>query len=236
MNGSRFHKIKVCTSLLLRTTLTPFEKRRGEKDKIRLQKKIPQLQDFDELSSEVRKILKPHHETYISEVSTDIMAISLELSVFLTVICKILKPKMILDLGSGFSSFVFRLYALNTTEKPVVWSVDDSPEWLEKTREYLVAHNLPAQNLVTWDTFTKQEYGPFDLIFHDLGGIEVREHTLKEVLGLYHQGTKLVLDDFHSIRYKLYTKKVLRESNIDYYSLKNFTQDEIGRYSILVTP
>ena len=95
-------------------------------DSIRLRKKYSQLKNFSRVEKDVRKELFAYYRKYLSNISSKDMAISLELSVFLIIVCRILKPKRILDLGSGFSSFIFRYYAANTVSKPVILSVNDS--------------------------------------------------------------------------------------------------------------
>ncbi len=204
-------------------------------DMMRLRRKFPQLRNFAELADESREGLQPHYEEYISGISVPQWAISLELSAFLMVLCNISKPKRILDLGSGFSSFVFRSYILRRSCKPTVWSVDDCPEWLDKTRAFLAAHNLSVENLSTWATFVEQKHDTFDFILHDLGCLELRKQTLSTVLVLAHPSGIVILDDIHKKRYEPYVKQVLRKSSLKYYSLKLYTTDRFGRYSMLVT-
>lgn len=105
---------------------------RANRDKLYLEKKFPQLQGFTERQTAVAKELKPYYEEYTFDVSQEDMAISLELATFLQIFCDIMKPKHILDLGSGFSSFVFRRYKATSQIKPIVWSVDDSQERILK--------------------------------------------------------------------------------------------------------
>ncbi len=107
---------------------------RGKKDMLVLKEKFPRLQNFVELSNKAKQKIEPYYNQYISTISSQEWAISFELSTFLMILCDVLKPKRILDCGSGFSSFVFRYYMSNVTPEPEVWSVDTSPEWLEKTR------------------------------------------------------------------------------------------------------
>ena len=57
-------------------------------------------------------------------------------------ICFQQRPRIILDLGSGFSSAVFRLYMAQQNVQTTVYSVDDDPLWLNKTRDSLKANNL----------------------------------------------------------------------------------------------
>jgi len=57
--------------------------------------------------------IKSEHKVYIEHISSPEMAMSLELAYFIMNYCIEYKPKRLLDLGSGFSSFVFRLYQNN---------------------------------------------------------------------------------------------------------------------------
>lgn len=217
------------------TVFSKLDLKRGGKDMIILKEKIPQLRKFDELSHKSRQKLKPYYEQYISKVSPEEWAISFELSVFLMVLCDILKPKRILDLGSGFSSLVFRLYMSDISPKPIVWSVDTSSKWLEETCRFLEFNNLTTENLTTWHNFLKEDVDSFDLILHDLGYIPIRMMTLKKVLTLASPKGIIVLDDINRIIYRAYVKQILNKSKLDYYSLKFFTRDDYERFSMLVS-
>jgi len=177
--------------------------------------------------------LLPYYERYISEVSRDYMAISLELSSLLAVFCDVNRPVTIADLGTGFSSFVLRRYARESGLNVGVWSVDDSTEWLGKTLEFLNRHGLDHENVLTWDNFVGQGHGGFDLILHDLGSMETRAKTLPYVLSLANPGGWVILDDVHITEYAPIAKKTVRESGLDLYSLRGFTRDKFGRFASL---
>lgn len=153
-------------------------------------------------------------------------------------LCKALRPRTLVDLGSGFSSFVFRYYALNAGEKVTVWSVDDSSEWLERTREFILRHKLNVDNLTTWDDFEDGKKAKFDIVLPDLGVTEVRVMTLKKALSLARPGGIVVLDDIHHPWYRSYAIWVLSSLKLSYYRLSSpsWTRDKFGRYSILVRP
>jgi predicted O-methyltransferase YrrM len=146
-----------------------------------------------------------------------------------------LKPKRILELGSGFNSFVFRYYISNRNQDTTIFTIDDSQEWLDKTGKFLVANNLPNKNLIPWDLFSKQDHGTFDFIFYDFGSMEVRKNTLKDVLALLKQDGVILLDDVHKLDYQSYAKKLLKENGFKCYNLKSFTIDRFGRYALLAT-
>jgi putative heme iron utilization protein len=67
-------------------------------DHKRIQKQYSHLQNIYETKKEEYKHkLLPTYEEYITKVSTDIMAISLELSVFYILICDIIRPQKIAE-------------------------------------------------------------------------------------------------------------------------------------------
>jgi predicted O-methyltransferase YrrM len=148
--------------------------------------------------------------------------------------CNILKPMRILDLGSGFSSFTFNFYKKNTTSKPEIWSVDDSAEWLEKTNDFLTGNKISINNLMTWDSFSKKDWEPFDFILHDLGRMDVRMKVFEKVISYAKPGGIIVLDDVHKKDYMSFVKQKLKQMNLNYYNLESFTMDKFKRFAILV--
>jgi hypothetical protein len=203
----------------------------------RLELKYPGLHEKYELSKEDyrQKILSSYHE-YISVISSEIMASSLELSIFLLFMCDIAQPKRILDLGSGFSSFLFRFHALTAPGKPLVCSVDDSEEWLIKTAGFLSTHQLPATNLMTWDAFSDLDMDSFDFIFYDLGPFDFRKESLNPVLekrtGVH---GIVILDDMHSADYGLFVKRLLKGTRFEAFDTGCYTRDHYSRYSLMLT-
>ena len=147
-----------------------------------------------------RRMLAEVRERYVHEVTWDDMTISEELAVFLWGLCLAVVPRVIVDLGSGMSSYVFRRYA-ESREDVRVWSVDDDPAWLAQTRVLLRAHNLPEGGLVEWERFRASPPDAIDLVFYDLGTFETRIKTLPEVLSLLPVKVPCVLDDTHRLSY-----------------------------------
>ena len=158
---------------------------------------------------------------YVKDVSKPEWAISWQLACFLDKTLKQLKPKRILDLGSGFSSFVFRS---NCAE---VVSADKDPTWLERTREFLVKHKLNTDNVV--EGF-EGIAGDFDLILLDYA-IEDRVKLFEFVR---EHAKVIVLDDMH---FKLYREEVAKFFKDDLvFDLKEETMDTFGRYSWMIVP
>jgi predicted O-methyltransferase YrrM len=198
--------------------------------------KIPLLKHFDEKKRNLRNELAPAHEAYVDSVSTPDMAASLEVSVLLLYFCRTMSPDSILDLGSGFSSFVFRRYVQQSSNTTVI-SVDDHGGWLTKTKEYLTGHDLPTDHLVELSNFDFSDHrGAFDLVFHDLGSMEVRKETLLDVLKTCRRDGLIVLDDIHKNHYLKYVHSTLASAPYKFYSARDLTEDEFGRFSALVCP
>ena len=193
------------------------------------------LGDYEDAASPIRDALRPHYDDYTSAVSPAWMAVSLELAVFLTALCTLLKPRRIADLGSGYSSFVFRRYQQACEPAPEVWSVDRDPVWLQATRRFLERHELGTDHLMTWDAFAARRPRNFDLILHDLGSLRVRSETLRDVLALAAPGGAVVLDDLHGRRYRRHVLRVLSEQSLEHHRLEAVTRDRYGRYAMLVT-
>lgn len=158
---------------------------------------------------------------YVKEVSKPEWAISWQLACFLDKTIHQLKPKRMLDLGSGFSSFVFRS---NNAE---VISADKDPKWLERTREFLSKHKLSADNVI--EGFDKIE-GEFDLILLDYA-IEDRVALFKFAR---EHGKVIVLDDMHFKLYREAAAEFFKDDLV--FDLKEETMDTFGRYSWMIIP
>jgi predicted O-methyltransferase YrrM len=161
------------------------------------------------------------------------MTVSLDLCLFLLSLCEFHRPKRILDLGSGFSSFLFRFYAAGADPVPEIWSVDDSAEWLEKTRSYLTRHELPDANLLTWDNLITRDAGRFDLVLYDLGGFDFRKNSFSRVLEYVGDHAFLVVDDMHAAEFGRHVIRLLGKTGFPYFSARTYTNDKYGRYSLL---
>ncbi|MFW9843136.1 MAG: hypothetical protein ACFFEV_01025 [Candidatus Thorarchaeota archaeon] len=232
---TRDSRIKRIPGFLNRRASSFLESREGRSERKHLEKLIPELANYNELALPIKEKLEPIYQNYISTISTDVMALSLQASVFMSVLCKITKPKNILDLGSGFSSATFRIYAETVDSKPDIWSIDDSPEWLGKTGEFLTSHNLEVGNLLTWEEFLSQNQDTFDFVLHDMGTMKTREALVPEILSLVSEKGIVFLDDIHKNNYRKSAKRVVKERGLIYHNLKYYTVDKFNRYCALVT-
>lgn len=207
----------------------------SRRDMRRLRREEPEIARAaspQDLAAE-RSALAGAYERYVHDVSTENMAISLELATFMLGICRALRPRRVLDLGSGFSSYVLRLYAQQSDTGVRVVSVDDSDEWLPKTRGFVERYGLSTSNMVPWRAFLEDGEKDFDLILHDLGGLPLRGRVLPEVLGLARPGGVLLFDDANHPVYRSLVRDALSADGLRAYNLRAITKDGIRRYSLL---
>lgn len=190
---------------------------------------------YNRKSTIYRNEILPFYRDYVKNVSNPVMALSLELSVFLLVLCDLIKPKNIVDFGSGFSSFVFRYYATHYAkdQSVVVWSIDDSQEWLDKTVEFLMAHGLEADNLFMLDSIKQKHNISFDLILYDYGAFDTRMSNLEIALGLLSDKASIIFDDMHGADYAFFVLNSLKKCDFKNYSLRHYTNDNYSRYSFI---
>jgi len=203
---------------------------RGFRDARRFSKVFPEFAYSEQTLSHNMSKLQPAYSRYVSEVSTWGWAASLEASAILYTFASIQQSKRIVDLGSGFSSYTLRLCSMNELNGSVVYSVDYSSEWLDKTRSFLIDNDVPSDNMITWSDFRNSNEGKFDLIFHDLGGERgIRRKSLPNLLSLLTETGIIVLDDMHQPGYEDYAKQVLEKAGLEYYSLRSYTKEKASR-------
>jgi predicted O-methyltransferase YrrM len=175
--------------------------------------------------------LEPRYREYCATVSIEGMAASLGLATVLLRLCEITLPRTIVDLGSGFSSYVFRSWAATCDARVI--SVDDDADWLERTADYLRARALPTDGLLTWDSFAAEPV-PADLVLHDLGSMETRLRTLTEVVRVVPPGGIVVFDDVHFRPYGPAVRRIARTAALDLFSLRALALDGYhGRHAAL---
>ena len=136
------------------------------------------------------------YKHYIATVSGENQAISWELSQWLWNFLNARSLHRIVDLGSGWSSALFRFYQRWRPEIAVV-SVDNDAAWAARTDAFLASKNLPP-GVQTWSEFQRaSQDGSFQLVLHDLGTIGTRVDTLDAARRLVQRGGYLILDDLH---------------------------------------
>jgi len=192
---------------------------------------------FDQITPEKVKqnieLLRPYYLQYINEISSSNMAASLELSGYLLSICQTNQYSRLLDMGSGFSSFILRHYAKENPHAQVV-SVDDNAAWLEKTKAFLEQHHLGTKNIFHLDNFINFNENDFDLVLHDLNFVEVRINYIELLIQKTKQGGLLIMDDVHKPDYLFALLSKLKKEKVKPFDIKTITEDSFGRFALAV--
>lgn len=232
MDGTSQHIAAMIGRVLQRIRLAYYA---SEKSFHQFESSNPGYQNFAIRCGQCREELRPAYERYVKDVSRADMAASLELGAALLALCRTHRWKKLLDLGSGFSSYVFRLYARESSGVEV-YSVDDDAEWLKRTMSYLAANELSTEHLMHLDDFLSQGNNSFDCILHDLNFVEVRVKYVQHVLERLSPEGLLIFDDVHKTDYRIDLMKQLRSQGGNMYSLKPITLDRFGRFSFAYSP
>jgi len=232
--------------------LSPAEQARARKDREALLRRLPGLGDLDDAVDRLDAVFAPYHADYCAGTGHPVHAASVELISFLIALARMGDARRIVDLGSGLTSFALRRLALDIEqgggevlealggwngEAPVITSVDDSPEWLEKTRAYLGDRGVTTDRLHVWDEFIEGDVqGQFDLVLHDMGFMDVRARTLMQAVGLARSGGVVVLDDMHKADFREGALRELESAGLPTLSAKTFTRDDLTRFAYVTFP
>lgn len=177
--------------------------------------------------------LRPAHEAYVRDVSAPDHAVSLETASVLAALLEALRPRRVLDLGSGFSSYVVREFGATDAE---IVTVDDAPEWLARTESYLDAQGMRRGTFRGLDVLQERDQRPFDLVFDDLGHMATRCRTLPSVVRLVAPDGIAILDDYHKYRYGRLVRACAAVEGARVLSLRSMTRDGLGRCAALWFP
>lgn len=204
---------------------------------------IPVISEFNVFNKKTNKNnkslfdeIKLKHKEYIQTISMPEMAISMELSNFVIAYCLKNKSIKILDLGSGFSSYVFRLYQKYFKKNNIiVYSVDDNDRWLEKTKEYLKNQELNIENLYHLDDLKQLELNNFfDVVLLDLNFVEIRKKYIQFSANLINEKGVVIIDDIHKIEFLREIKKTAKINNYKLYNIQKNTIDLFGRFAMIL--
>jgi predicted O-methyltransferase YrrM len=176
------------------------------------------------------------YRTYVSTISLEDHAVSWEAARYLFHAVQVAKPQRILDLGSGYSSLIFRTYQARFAPETVVVSVDDDAEWLGKTTDFLQANGISTQHCVTWETFLSSYANQsYDFILYDMGNMYTRAENLTKIVDVMEPTGSLIIDDVHFPFYAMVVFETIGNYGLRLQSLKRETLDKYGRYAMKAT-
>lgn len=179
------------------------------------------------------QMLGPLYERYVAHVSNREFPASLEAGAFLFCLCGRLGVSSILDVGSGFTSVVFRRYARDRGHGVRVVSTDHDLAWLRRTGDFLEAAGYDQKGLMGLSDFeASMQGGQFDLIYNDAWGPLRSELTLRLAQHLAPRGA-LIVDDAQEVENRRTLMRVARSESLQLYDVRPWTHDFFGRWAIL---
>ncbi len=188
---------------------------------------------FNSKSELYKNEIKNAYNKYVNTVSVDYMAASLECCVFLMVLYDAIKPKMVLDLGSGMSSYALRHFKKNYYEDSCVWSIDSDKEWLNKSKMFVEKFGLNIDNFKTWGSINN-DTTKFDLIFFDIDNNKKRINYIPTVLNNFvTKNSFIMFDDMHKSGLVRDINKVLSGYEYKNIDIKKYSFDKYKRFSNL---
>jgi predicted O-methyltransferase YrrM len=175
--------------------------------------------------------LVPAYREYCLNVSRRSMALSIETCAYLWWLCDELQATAVADLGSGFSSYVTRMYAADAAHDVRVVSVDDNAHWLANTRRFLTDHNLSVDGL--HDESWRHTSHQYDVICHDYASGDIRNEWM--VVAVEHRSMDgvLVFDDAQNRNHHFNMAETARRFGLRLFDVYEQTVDEVGRYATL---
>jgi predicted O-methyltransferase YrrM len=176
-------------------------------------------------------ILQSDYAYYTTHVSDVRWTIAPELIQVLWFLLERMQPRVVVDLGSGYSSSLLCRY--QSQHDCNVISVDDSAEWLEKTRAYLQQINLPTDGLMSWDMFQEQMVVA-DIVLHDMGHAAGRIASFPKALGIYASGGIVIADDMHKPAWRTAMLQHVRQRKLYVHDLAPIALDSNLRYGWLI--
>lgn len=167
------------------------------------------------------------HTEYVTEMSIPVMAVSLPTAALLWALCETTAPGRLVDLGSGFSTFVLATWVAEHGGE--LLAVDDNPHWLEKTGEFLVAHDLPVPELCGPEVLGKLPAA--DLLFLDYAFPPERIGLLPAAAQCLRPGGAMVIDDVNQTPFGRQVRVAQLSYGIRVYSARRWTLDGFGRFA-----
>jgi predicted O-methyltransferase YrrM len=171
------------------------------------------------------------YEEYLSLVGGYGHPVSFETAQYMYNWCVRNSPTKILDMGSGFSSFVFREYFKHFQPAGYVMSVDTDLQWLNVTKNFLNNNKLYFGDLFLLDDFII-EPGTYDFVFHDIASADRRNELMPLAISALKSGGIIIFDDMQHLPHYHSALAYSDAMGVITTSLESITKDKIGRWAL----
>ena len=178
-------------------------------------------------------MLKKHLSCYGRRAST---AIEAKDAIALWHLMEKRKPKRILEMGSGFSTWVIRKWAWAQEHDVVVWTLDTEWKWLGTVLVELEQLHLSTEHCLHYDSFMsclRDTVAHFDLIFVDHGPCAKRVEDYNLYMSLLAPGGVAVFDNWHLPHYHTKMQPLLEADGFEIEDLSGDSSSE--RWTTMAT-
>ncbi|OPZ79974.1 MAG: hypothetical protein BWY79_00093 [Actinobacteria bacterium ADurb.Bin444] len=168
--------------------------------------------------------VRADHGQYVTNVSLPQYAVGWEVVESIWRELERVRPATLCDCGSGFTSYLLRLWAKENGGQ--VTSLDTDPDWLAKSKAYAEEKGVGGGLWKLWD----DRSGSFDFLFYDLGVISVRERMARASLDLVAPNGTWMGDDLHWAGYD-HEMAVLAAQQGSKLVMEPESKDKFGRFA-----
>jgi predicted O-methyltransferase YrrM len=199
-------------------------------DKLRINNS--KIYPTDQQLSSIKIELATTYDYYINNISEYGHPVSLETASYLLFLCRTQEAKQVVDLGSGFSSYVLEHYK-NTAPYPVTaHHIDTDMEWAERTVAFGNIYGIDMR-VQEFSDFVEIKNESFDIVFHDMANGEIRNQTMPFACSLLTSKGIIVFDDCQHDGHRQTSQDVCANLGLEWISLHNQTIDKINRFAAI---
>lgn len=178
--------------------------------------------------NEARAQIRSTYIDYCTTVSKRTMAMAYESCAYALCLLRMVKPTDVADFGSGYTSYLLRLYAAEAEHVVNVISVDDDATWLARTGEFLERQGLPSDGLLMWDEYMALD-SVHDFAIYDFSGGEKREMGMTLVAERTKRNGMVLFDDAQHDGHRA----SMFATGLTIFDSKPYTIDVVQRYALL---
>jgi SAM-dependent methyltransferase len=174
----------------------------------------------------VQALMEPYID-YCRNVSRFGMPVSIQTAALFAYVCCETKATRILDLGSGFTSYISHVLSDEAV------SVDDSREWLDRTGSFLDGYKVGSDGLMLWDDWQASPGGPYQVVIHDFASGATREASMSTAVQVLAERGVVIFDDANHETHHAEMLRVADAAGLRFVDVTQETLDECGRYALM---
>ena len=157
-------------------------------------------------------------------------AIDVEAGAYLIESLREVQPKVLIDLGSGFSTICIRHWVTHESPDSEVWTTDHNWKWLGQTAVALESMNLRTEHMHHQSNWLKLQWRPvYDWMFVDHHNPATRVGEFLQYMATVARDSLVIFDDWQFPHLSIPIAEQLAGTHWAYQELPQ-TKDEYGRW------